>query len=311
MTALICGSVAFDTIMRFPDRFREHILSDRVEVISVCFTAPEMRREFGGCAGNVAYTLKLLGGDPLPMATVGHDFAPYASWMDHNRIERRLVTEVDAFTAQAFITTDAEGNQITTFHPGAMDHAHVNSVGDAGAGVRIGIVTPDGRHAMVRHAAQFAERGIPFIFDPGQQLHLFGAEELARFLDEATWLAVNAYEWSQLRERSGLDADEIVNRVEAAIVTRGAEGSSVLVPGREAIDVPAVAVPRAVDPTGCGDAYRAGLLLGLEAGCDWETTGRIASLAGAVKVAHPGCQNHRFGPEGFAARFREAFGYSF
>ena len=311
MTALVCGSVAFDTIMRFPDRFREHLLADRMDVISVCFTAPEMRREFGGCAGNVAYTLKLLGGDPLPMATVGHDFAPYASWMDRHGIDRRLVTEVEAFTAQAFITTDAEDNQITTFHPGAMDHAHVNSVEDAGGGVRIGIVAPDGRRAMVRHAAQFAERGIPFLFDPGQQLHLFGPEELARFLDQAAWLAVNAYEWSQLRERSGLDAGEIVARVEAAIVTRGAEGSAVLVRGREPIDIPAVAAPREVDPTGCGDAYRAGLLFGLEAGFDWETTGRVASLAGAIKVAHPGCQNHRFGAEGFAARFREAFGYSF
>ena len=310
MTALICGSVAYDTIMSFPDRFRDHILSDRMEVISVCFTAPAMRREFGGCAGNVAYTLKLLGGDPLVMATVGHDFGPYASWMDQVGIDRRFVTEVDAFTAQAFITTDTESNQITTFHPGAMNQAHVNSVADAGR-VRIGIVAPDGRDAMVRHATEFAELGIPFIFDPGQQLHLFGPDELARFLDEATWLTVNTYEWSQFQERSGLDADEIVGRVEAAIVTRGAKGSTVLTRGREAVDIPAVPVPRAVDPTGCGDAYRSGLLLGLEAGCDWETTGRIASLAGAIKVAHPGCQNHRFDPDGFAARFRDAFGYTF
>ena len=310
MTALICGSVAYDTIMSFPDRFRDHILSDRMEVISVCFTAPEMRREFGGCAGNVAYTLKLLGGDPLVMATVGHDFGPYASWMDRVGIDRRFVTEVDAFTAQAFITTDTESNQITTFHPGAMNHAHVNSVKDARR-VRIGIVAPDGRDAMVRHASEFAELGIPFIFDPGQQLHLFGPDELSRFLDEATWLTVNSYEWSQFQERSGLDADEIVGRVEAAIVTEGAEGSTVLARGRDAVAIPAVPVPRAVDPTGCGDAYRSGLLLGLEAGCDWETTGRIASLAGAIKVAHPGCQNHRFDPDAFADRFREAFGYSF
>ena len=310
MTALICGSVAFDTIMKFPERFRDHLLSDRMEVISVCFTAPEMRREFGGCAGNVAYTLKLLGGDPLPMATVGHDFGPYASWMDRNRIERRFVTEVDAFTAQAFITTDPEGNQITTFHPGAMDHADVNSVKDAGS-VGIGIVTPDGRDAMVRHAAEFAELDIPFIFDPGQQMHQFGPDALVRFLDRTTWLTVNAYEWSLLQERSGLDSADIVRRVEAAIVTRGAEGSTVLVRGRDALDIPAVAAPLAVDPTGCGDAYRAGLLLGLEAGYDWETTGRIASLAGAIKVAYPGCQNHRFDPEAFAARFRAEFGYSF
>ena len=310
MTALICGSVAYDTIMSFPDRFRDHILTDRMEVISVCFTAPEMRREYGGCAGNVAYTLKLLGGDPLVMATVGHDFGPYASWMDRVGIDRRFVTEVDAFTAQAFITTDTESNQITTFHPGAMNQAHVNSVTDAGR-VGIGIVTPDGREAMARHATEFAELGVPFIFDPGQQLHLFGADELARFLDEATWLTVNSYEWSQFQERSGLDPDEIASRVEAVIVTDGAEGSTVLARGREAVAIPAVPVSRAMDPTGCGDAYRSGLLLGLEAGCDWETTGRIASLAGAIKVAHPGCQNHHFDPEGFAARFREAFGYSF
>ena len=310
MTALICGSVAYDTIMEFPERFQDHILSDRMEVISVCFTAPTMRREFGGCAGNVAYTLKLLGGAPLPMATVGHDFGPYASWMDEVGIDRRFVTEVDAYTAQAFITTDTDGNQITTFHPGAMNHAHVNSVGDA-SGVKIGIVTPDGRDAMLRHAAEFAEHGIPFIFDPGQQLHLFGADELARFLEQSTWLTVNDYEWSLLQERSALRPGDIAARVDAAIVTRGAEGSTVLASGRGAVEIPAVAVPRAVDPTGCGDAYRAGLLLGLGAGLDWETTGRIASLAGAIKAGHPGCQNHRFDADGFAARFREEFSYSY
>ena len=310
MTALICGSVAFDTIMQFPDPFRDHLPAGRVEVISVCFTAPEMRREFGGCAGNVAYTLKLLGGNPLPMATVGHDFGPYASWMDANGVDRRFVTEVDAFTAQAFITTDTESNQLTTFHPGAMNHAHVNSVGDAGA-VDIGIVTPDGRDAMVRHAEEFAELGVPFIFDPGQQMHLFGPAELARFLDRTTWLTVNAYEWSLIRDRSGLDPDDIVSRVEAVAVTRGDEGSTVLVRGEKPLDIPAVAAARTVDPTGCGDAYRAGLLLGLEAGYDWATTGRIASLAGAIKVAHPGCQNHRFDADAFAARFRAEFGYSY
>ena len=310
MTALICGSVAYDTIMQFPEPFRDHLPAGPVEVLSVCFTAPEMRREFGGCAGNVAYTLKLLGGEPRPMATVGHDFGPYASWMDACGVDRRFVTEVDAFTAQAFITTDTESNQLTTFHPGAMNHAHVNSAGDAGA-VDIGIVTPDGRDAMVRHAEEFAELGVPFIFDPGQQMHLFGPDELARFLDRTTWLTVNAYEWSLIQERSGLEPDDIVGRVEAVVVTRGDEGSTILVRGREPEIIPAVAVPQAVDPTGCGDAYRAGLLLGLEAGHDWATTGRIASLAGAIKVAHPGCQNHCFDTDSFAARFREEFGYSY
>ena len=319
MTALICGSVAYDTIMGFPDRFGDHLPPGRTEVISVCFTAPEMRREFGGCAGNVAYTLKLLGGDPLIMATVGHDFGPYAAWMDAAGIERRLVTEVDAFTAQAFITTDTQGNQLTTFHPGAMDYAHTGSVEGAnaaalargGRGIDLGIVAPDGREGMVRHAAELATLGIPFIFDPGQQMHLFGADELARFLDQATWLTVNAYEWGLIQERSGLHPADVVGRVKAAIVTHGEEGSTVYVHGREAIEIPAVAVPCALDPTGCGDAYRAGLLFGLEAGCGWETTGRIASLAGAIKVAHHGCQNHRFDRSEFEARFREEFGYSF
>ena len=310
MTALICGSVAFDTIMDFPDRFRDHLPPGPVDDLSVCFTAPAMRREFGGCAGNVAYTLKRLGGEPRPMATVGHDFGPYAAWMDRQGIDRRLVIEVDAFTAQAFITTDTEGNQLTTFHPGAMDQAHVNSVRAAG-GVDIGIVTPDGRDAMVRHASEFAELGIPFIFDPGQQMHLFGATELATFLDRTTWLTVNAYEWSLFQDRSRLAPDDIVSRVEAVVVTRGAQGSTVLARGREPLDIPAVAVPRAVDPTGCGDAFRAGLLYGLEAGFDWETTGRIASLAGAVKVAHPGCQNHRLDRDEFEARFRAEFGRPF
>ena len=319
MTTLVCGSVAYDTILQFPDRFDSHLPPGRAEVISVCFTAPKMRREFGGCAGNIAYTLRLLGGGPLPMATVGRDFGPYAAWMDEAGIDRRLVTGVDAYTAQAFITTDTLGNQITTFHPGAMDYAHTQSVKAANAaaagggarGISLGIVAPDGRAGMVRHAAELAALGIPFVFDPGQQLHLFGADELARFLDQATWLTANAYEWDLLQERSGLDPVEIVRRVEAAIVTRGPEGSTVFVHGREAIAIPAVAVPDALDPTGCGDAYRAGLLLGLEAGYDWATTGRIASLAGAIKVARHGCQNHHFRRSEFEARFREEFGYSF
>lgn len=346
MTALICGSFAYDTIMTFPDRFRNHILAERVDVISVCFTVPGMRREFGGCAGNVAYNLKLLGGDPLPMAAVGRDFAPYAEWMDETGIERRHLTEVDAFTAQAFITTDEDGNQITAFHPGAMEHAHVNSVRDAvaaaggddgdggggaddagddnggdgrdsgtaggrGGGIGIGIVSPDGREAMVRHAREFAEIGIPFVFDPGQALPMFGPQDLDRFLGQAAWLAVNAYEWELFRQRSGLGPDDIVRRVRAVVVTRGAQGSTVLQHGRAALDIPPAAAPDAVDPTGCGDAYRAGLLLGLQAGYDWETTGRLASLAGAVKVACHGCQNHRIDPPEFAARFRTEFGYSF
>lgn len=317
MTTLICGSIAFDTIMDFPGRFRDYILRDQDDTLSVCFEAAAMRRNFGGCAGNIAYTLRLFGGHPLPMATVGHDFAPYAAWMDERGIDRRFVVEVDAFTAQAVITSDVDGNQITTFHPGAMNHAHILSVEDAaqaaladgdGGDLRLGIVTPDGRDAMVAHAEQFAALDIPFLFDPGQQLPLFDANELNRFLDQATWLALNHYEWGLFRDRTGLTPDEIVNRVEALIVTHGAQGSTVFLPGGAApVEIPATPVGKALDPTGCGDAHRAGVLWGLASGYDWETTGRIGSLAGAFKVEHHGCQNHTFEPDEFAKRYRDAF----
>ncbi len=309
MSALICGSFAYDTIMVFHDRFRNHILPDKVHVLSVAFLVPQLRREFGGCAGNIAYNLKLLGGDPLPMATVGKDFGPYAEWMDECGIGHELVTRIDTeYTAQAFITTDLDDNQITAFHPGAMNFAHLNDVREAPEAA-IGIVAPDGREAMIEHASQFAERGTPFIFDPGQGLPMFDGDALRRFLDLATWLAVNDYEWELVRERTGLDAAAVASKVEALIVTRGARGS-VVHTGGASIVIPPARAGDTVDPTGCGDAFRAGLIHGLVNGMDWETTGRLASLMGALKVEQHGTQNHRCTRADLEARFRESFGRS-
>lgn len=310
MSALICGSFAFDNIMVFEDRFQNHILPDQVHILNVSFLVPEMRREFGGCAGNIAYNLKLLGGDPLPVGTVGSDFAPYADWMDRNGISRQWVLAVDgSYTAQAFITTDMDDNQITAFHPGAMNMAHLNDLSRV-EGARIGMVSPDGRDGMVQHARQFAEAGIPFIFDPGQGLPMFDGRELKTFIEQATWVAVNDYEWRLLQERTGYTERDIVQQVEALIVTRGAKGSTIFSGAGEVLEVPAA--DRALhDPTGCGDAYRGGLLYGLLNDLDWPTTARIAALMGAIKIEHHGTQNHQFTPEAFQARFRENFGYRF
>ena len=309
MAALICGSFAYDTIMVFHDHFKNHILPDKVHMLSVAFLVPQLRREFGGCAGNIAYNLKLLGGDPLPMATVGKDFGPYAEWMDECGIGHELVTRIDTeYTAQAFITTDLDDNQITAFHPGAMNFAHLNDVREAPEAA-LGIVAPDGREAMIEHASQFAERGTPFIFDPGQGLPMFDGDDLRRFLDLATWLTVNDYEWELVRERTGLDAAVVASKVEALIVTRGARGSVVRTGGKS-MEIPPARAGDTVDPTGCGDAFRAGLLHGLANGMDWETTGRLASLMGALKVEQPGTQNHRCTRADLEDRFRESFGRS-
>ncbi|MCY4285578.1 MAG: carbohydrate kinase family protein [Thiotrichales bacterium] len=309
MSALICGSVAYDTIMVFEDRFRNHILPDRLHMLSVSFQVPQLRREFGGCAGNIAYNLKLLGGNPLPMATAGKDFDPYARWMDECGVDHRHVTRIDTeYTAQAFITTDLDDNQITAFHPGAMNSAHLNDVRET-SGVTIGIVAPDGREAMIEHASQFAECGIPFIFDLGQGMPLFDGDDLRRFIDLATWLTFNDYEWEVVRERTGLDAAAVASKVEALIVTRGARGSVVHTRGAT-IEIPPARTSGAVDPTGCGDAYRAGILHGLMNDLDWEATGRLASLMGALKIERHGTQNHRCTRAEIDSRFRESFGRS-
>ncbi|OEU60217.1 MAG: sugar kinase [Desulfuromonadales bacterium C00003094] len=310
MRTLICGSFAYDNIMVFGDRFKNHILPDQVHILNVCFLVPEMRREFGGCAGNIAYGLKLLGGKPLPMATVGQDFAPYRAWMERCGIDDSYVIEVDnTFTAQAYITTDLDDNQITAFHPGAMGFAHRNAI-DEVENVTLGIISPDGREGMIEHAAQFAAADIPFIFDPGQGLPMFSGEELTNFIEQATWVTVNDYEWQLLQEKTGLSVAEITDRVEALIVTRGDKGSVIYCNGDEYL-IPTVTPSEINDPTGCGDAYRAGLIYGLNRGLDWEITGRIASLMGSIKIEHNGTQNHQFTLEEFCQRYQQEFGSSF
>ena len=304
--ALICGSLAFDTIMVFGDRFANHILPDKIHMLNVSFLVPQLRREFGGCAGNIAYNLRLLGDVAYPMATVGRDFAPYREWMARAGVPADHVRVIEAeLTAQAFITTDLDDNQITAFHPGAMQHAHENRVTDA-SDIAIGIVAPDGREGMIQHAAQFAAARIPFIFDPGQGLPMFSGEELARFVGQATWVTVNDYEWQLLQQKTGWSVGELTQRVAALIVTRGAAGSVIHTRDGE-LAIPSAPAAAVVDPTGCGDAYRAGLIHGLLHGLDWPSTGHIASLMGAIKIESRGTQNHRFTRAEFAARLASAF----
>ncbi len=306
MTALICGSMAYDTIMVFPDHFRKHILPEKVHMLNVSFMVPEMRREFGGCAGNIAYNLHLLGGSGQVMATVGKDFAPYAEWFAAQGISRETIRVIDdSYTGQAFITTDLDDNQITAFHPGAMAESHQNKVTDA-AGVTIGIVSPDGRDGMIAHAAQFAEAGIPFIFDPGQGMPMFDGDDLLAFIKQASWLTLNDYEAQLMTERTGLSPEQMAERVDAVFITRGAEGSDIYTrAGKSHVDV--LKISQAADPTGCGDAYRAGLLYGLMQGRDLVATASIASLMGGVKIESHGTQNHQPTRAQLAARLHENY----
>jgi len=310
MSALICGSMAFDTIMVFHDQFKNHIMPDKVHMLNVCFLVPSLRREFGGCAGNIAYNLHLLGEEALPMATVGKDFGPYADWMSEKGVSQQyLLTLDDDYTGQAYITTDMDDNQITAFHPGAMGRSELNHV-PKDAGIKLGIVSPDGRDGMIQHAQQFVEAGIPFIFDPGQGLPMFDGDELKAFIEQATWVTVNDYEAEMMQEKTGLSPHEIASQVEALIVTKGAQGSLIYSQGKR-LDIPAAKASAVVDPTGCGDAYRAGLLYGLMNDLDWDTTGRIASLMGAIKIAHAGTQNHAPSLTEIKAQYSEQFGGSF
>jgi adenosine kinase len=309
MAALICGSLAYDTIMVFQDQFKNHILPDKVHILNVSFLVPRMRREFGGCAGNIAYNLNLLGGEPIPMATVGQDFGPYRQHFEECGIRLDHVKVIDdLYTAQAFITTDLDDNQITAFHPGAMMRSYENHVKDV-ADVEFGIVGPDGYEAMLQNSREFAELGIPFIFDPGQAMPLFKGAELRTMIEQATYVTVNDYESSLLQERTGLSEKDIAERVTAYIITRGPRGSEVH-SKTGMMTVPAADAIRVVDPTGCGDAYRAGLIFGLMNGYDMATAGRIASLMGALKIEHLGPQNQRFDYARFAEQFRQQFGYA-
>jgi adenosine kinase len=300
--------MAFDTIMVFEDSFKNHILPEQVHILNVSFLVPSMRREFGGCAGNIAYNLNLLGGNGRPMATVGQDFTPYADWMDKKGVSRQSLKQLDDdYTAQAYITTDQDDNQITAFHPGAMNQSHLNKVADED-GITIGIVSPDGRQGMIEHAEQFAEAGIPFVFDPGQGMPMFGGDELNHFLEQATWLTLNDYEFQLFSERTGKKSLEIASELEALVITRGGEGSVIYTDNRE-ITIPAAKIDDIKDPTGCGDAYRSGLLYGLMNEFDWETTGRLAAIMGACKIEVNGTQNHTPSRDEIGERFQQNFDF--
>jgi len=306
---LICGSIAYDNIMVFHGRFKEHILPDQIHILNVAFLVPDLRREFGGCAGNIAYSMRLLGGDPLIMATVGTDTGPYMERLDRLGLPRDFVRLVpDTLTAQAFITTDLDDNQITAFHPGAMNESHRNSIG-SGIGAGLAIVAPDGRDGMLQHARELHRYKVPFVFDPGQGLPMFTGEELLDFIDKATYVAVNDYEGKLMEEKTGRTVEDLARMVKAFVVTRGAAGSTIYAEG-ERLDIPCVKAENVVDPTGCGDAYRAGLLHGISTGRDWRTTGQLASLMGAIKIAFRGGQNHVVDRDEISALYRKHFGAS-
>lgn len=310
MSALITGSFAFDTIMVFPGHFKNEILPDKVHMLNVSFLVPQLRREFGGCAGNIAYNLGMLGGAALPMGTVGKDFGPYAEWMDKQKISRQFVKELpDSYTAQAYITTDLDDNQITAFHPGAMGAAHTQAV-PTDQGIKIGTVSPDGRDGMIQHAKQFAEAGIPFLFDPGQGLPMFGGDDLKAFIDQAAYMAVNDYEMELVINKTGLTQEQIASRLDALIITRGAKGADIIT-AKKTYEIPVAHAQSLADPTGCGDAFRGGLLYGLLKGMDWHAAGHIGSLMGAYNIERPGTQNHKFMPEDFSARFKREFRFDF
>ncbi|MBP0133271.1 MAG: carbohydrate kinase family protein [Nitrosospira sp.] len=307
MHTLICGSIAYDTIMVFNDHFKNHILPEKIHILNVAFLVPDMRREFGGCAGNIAYNLQMIGGSPLIMATVGDDYQPYDYRLQKLNLAQTHIRPVnDTFTAQAFITTDLADNQITAFHPGAMNFSHHNHVTDA-KDVSLGILAPDGRDGMLQHAREFHEAGIPFLFDPGQGLPMYNGEELLDFIDKADYIAVNDYEGQLLQERTGKTLEALAKLVKGLVVTRGSEGSIIYADGQQ-IEIPCVKPEEMLDPTGCGDAYRAGLLYGIANSMDWQTTGSLGSLMGALKIARRGGQNHSFSRDEIGQRYFEAFG---
>lgn len=309
-TTLICGSLAFDKIMQFNGRFAESLLADQLHKVNVSFLVPTLRTEYGGCSANIAYNLNMLGGDPLIMATIGQDGGAYLERFEKLGISTRAIRTIgSAYTAQCFVTADLDNNQINAFHPGAMEFSHENNVADAGS-LRVAIIAPDGRDGMLKHAKDCAALGVPFMFDPGQQLPRFSGPELIEFINQATYLAANDYEFDLLMDRTGLTLADIASRLEALIVTRGERGSEIYAGGQR-FDIPCVEAAAVVDPTGCGDAFRAGLLHGITTGMDWPTTGRLASVMGALKIAHQGGQNHVATATQIADRFEQAFGYRY
>ena len=310
MSALICGSLAYDTIMVFPERFKDHILPDKVHILNVAFVVPEMRRQYGGVAGNIAYNLKMLGGDPYPMATVGDDFGPYMRRLKSLGISTRYVRHLEGeFTPQAFITTDVDDNQITAFHPGAMEESYLNKVENT-EGMTLGIVAPDSRKAMLQHSRDFERLGIPHIFDPGQAMTLFDGDDLKVFIRQANWLVSNDYEFQLIQERTGWSKEQVAEQLDALIITRGGDGSTLITNGSEEL-IEAVKPTAILDPTGCGDAYRSGLIYGLQNNLDLVTSCRIGAVMGSLKIAVQGPQNHKHTLDEIVDCFKNAFGYSF
>jgi adenosine kinase len=307
-TALICGSIAFDKIMQFDGRFAESLIADQLHKVNVSFLVPTLRTEYGGCAANIAYNLAMLGGDPLMMGTLGQDGGQYLERFAQLGLSTRAVRTIkDAYTAQCFVTADLDNNQINAFHPGAMQFSHENNVADQGP-LRVAIIAPDGSDGMLKHANDCFANKVPFMFDPGQQLPRFDGAQLINFINQATYVAANDYEFEMLMDRTGLSLPDIASRLEALIITRGEKGSEIYA-GGERFDIPCVEAQAVQDPTGCGDAYRAGLLYGIAEGMDWPTTGRLASLLGSIKIAHKGGQNHSFTKAEIATKFEAAFGY--
>ena len=291
MASLICGSLAFDTIMDFEGRFAEQILPDQLHILNVSFLVPSLRRDFGGCAGNIAYSLRVLGGTPLPMATLGTDAADYLQRLKTLGISTEYVRQVEgSYTAQAMIMTDRDNNQITAFHPGAMMQAHITKI-EKRSDIKLAIISPDGRDAMMQHAEQLKAADIPFVFDPGQGLPMFDSTDLMRFIDQATWVTVNDYEGKMLSDRTGLSHADISRRVKGLIVTLGAEGCEVWIDGEKTL-VPPVKAAAVVDPTGCGDAWRGALLFGLEQGWSLAKCAALGNQVGALKIAQRGPQNY-------------------
>ena len=306
MRTLVTGSLAFDSIMVFPDQFKNHILPEQTHILNVCFLVPEMRREFGGCAGNIAYGLKMLGGEPIIMATAGADFDHYSKRLQALDLSQQHIKIIDnTYTAQAYITTDLDDNQIIAFHPGAMNHSHENNISEA-EDISLGILGPDGRDGMIQHAEQFVEAGVPFIFDPGQGLPMFNGEELLTFVDQADYVIVNDYESKMMEDKTGQNFEQLAAKTKAFIVTLGGKGSHIYTNGN-CIEIPSATISQALDPTGCGDAYRSGLLFGLTNQLDWEVTGRIASLMGAIKIESKGPQNYSFSFSEFKQRYETSF----
>lgn len=309
MSVIVCGSIAFDNIMTFQDKFTEHIIPENIESLNISFLVPEMRQEFGGCAGNIAYNFKKLGGEPLVLGSVGKDFSSYGSWMDKNEINRTFVSEIaHLYTAQAFIITDSQGNQITAFHPGAMECDKRHSI--SGMEANYAIVSPDSKSAMKQNCQQLAEANIPFIFDPGQGTPMFDGEELLCLIDKSDWVIVNEYESKMIEAKLKLSSDQIAEKVKAYIVTLGANGSEIFMDG-DKIVIDAINCDSPIDPTGCGDAFRAGFLYGLENAWSTIDSVRLGSVLGSIKVGSQGTQNHLLKKETIEALLSQHYKISF